>query len=330
MNTKTDNPDTAAVAGPTNSRRAVHYLRTFGVVWVTLLLFLGLTVQTDNFLSADNLRNILDQQSTVLIVAAFATLVLIAGGFDVSLSAIYVLSPLVALRVENATGSVALTVLAGVATGLLCGVVNGLVVSIGRINSFIATLATSFIFFGFAYLVSGSSIMRPSDLAIREIAATRWLGVTTATWLSLVTVVIAWVLLERSRFGRYVFAAGGNAEAARLAGVPVERVQAMTFALAGLAAGLAGTLNAARTLTAQAADDFTLVFGVIAAIVVGGTSIAGGAGAVWRSVIGVFFIALLVNGFNLNGVDPIYQRIIQGTVILAAVGIDAWSRARRT
>ncbi|MDQ1666303.1 MAG: ribose transport system permease protein, partial [Actinomycetota bacterium] len=252
MNTKTDNPDTAAVAGPTNSRRAVHYLRTFGVVWVTLLLFLGLTVQTDNFLSADNLRNILDQQSTVLIVAAFATLVLIAGGFDVSLSAIYVLSPLVALRVENATGSVALTVLAGVATGLLCGVVNGLVVSIGRINSFIATLATSFIFFGFAYLVSGSSIMRPSDLAIREIAATRWLGVTTATWLSLVTVVIAWVLLERSRFGRYVFAAGGNAEAARLAGVPVERVQAMTFALAGLAAGLAGTLNAARTLTAQA------------------------------------------------------------------------------
>jgi ribose transport system permease protein len=330
MNTKTDNPDTAAVARPTNSRGAVHYLRTFGVVWVTLLLFLGLTVQTDNFLSADNLRNILDQQSTVLIVAAFATLVLIAGGFDVSLSAIYVLSPLVALRVENSTGSVALTLLAGVATGLLCGLVNGLVVSIGRINSFIATLATSFIFFGFAYLVSGSSIMRPSDLAIREIAATRWLGVTTATWLSLVAVVIAWVLLERSRFGRYVFAAGGNAEAARLAGVPVERVQAMTFALAGLAAGLAGTLNAARTLTAQAADDFTLVFGVIAAIVVGGTSIAGGAGAVWRSVIGVFFIAFLVNGFNLNGVDPIYQRIIQGTVILAAVGIDAWSRARRT
>jgi ribose transport system permease protein len=330
MNTTTDNPDTAAVARPTNNRGAVHYLRTFGVVWVTLLLFLGLTVQTDNFLSADNLRNILDQQSTVLIVAAFATLVLIAGGFDVSLSAIYVLSPLVALRVENSTGSVALTLLAGVATGLLCGLVNGLVVSIGRINSFIATLATSFIFFGFAYLVSGSSIMRPSDLAIREIAATRWLGVTTATWLSLVAVVIAWVLLERSRFGRYVFAAGGNAEAARLAGVPVERVQAMTFALAGLAAGLAGTLNAARTLTAQAADDFTLVFGVIAAIVVGGTSIAGGAGAVWRSVIGVFFIAFLVNGFNLNGVDPIYQRIIQGTVILAAVGIDAWSRARRT
>jgi ribose transport system permease protein len=307
-----------------------HYLRTFGVVWVTLIVFLGLSLQTANFLGADNLRNILDQQSTVLIVAAFATLVVIAGGFDVSLSAIFVLSPLVALRVENATGSMTLTVVAGVLTGLVCGIVNGVVVTVFRINSFIATLATSFIFFGAAYLVSSSSILRPENMAIRDLAATRVFGLTTATWLAAVAVVIAAVLLERCRFGRYVFAAGGNPEAARLAGVPVARVQAMTFALAGLAAGLAGTLNAAKTLTAQAADDFTLVFGVIAAIVVGGTSIAGGAGAVWRSVVGVFFIALLVNGFNLNGVDPIYQRIIQGAVILAAVGVDSWSRSRRT
>jgi ribose transport system permease protein len=307
-----------------------HYLRTFGVVWVTLIVFLGLSLQTANFLGADNLRNILDQQSTVLIVAAFATLVVIAGGFDVSLSAIFVLSPLVALRVENATGSMTLTVVAGVLTGLVCGIVNGVVVTVFRINSFIATLATSFIFFGGAYLVSSSSILRPENMAIRDLAATRVFGLTTATWLAAVAVVIAAVLLERCRFGRYVFAAGGNPEAARLAGVPVARVQAMTFALAGLAAGLAGTLNAAKTLTAQAADDFTLVFGVIAAIVVGGTSIAGGAGAVWRSVVGVFFIALLVNGFNLNGVDPIYQRIIQGAVILAAVGVDSWSRSRRT
>jgi ribose transport system permease protein len=316
-------------APPSEPARIGRYLRSFGVVWVTLLLFLGLTLQTDNFLSAANLRNILDQQSAVLIVAAFATLVMIAGGFDISLSAIFVLSPLVALRVENSTGSLTLTLLAGVITGLVCGAINGLVATKGRINSFIATLATSFVFFGFAYLVSDSAILRPQDMAIRDIAATRFLGITSATWLGLIAVAIAWILLERTRFGRYVFAAGGNPEAARLAGVPVERVQAMTFVLAGLAAGIAGTLNAARTLTAQAADDFTLVFAVIAAIVVGGTSIAGGAGAVWRTLVGVLFIALMVNGFNLNGVDPIYQRIIQGVVILAAVGIDAWSRARR-
>jgi ribose transport system permease protein len=329
MSTQIDSPEVVMAAPPSEPARIGRYLRSFGVVWVTLLLFLGLTLQTDNFLSAANLRNILDQQSAVLIVAAFATLVMIAGGFDISLSAIFVLSPLVALRVENSTGSLTLTLLAGVITGLVCGAINGLVATKGRINSFIATLATSFVFFGFAYLVSDSAILRPQDMAIRDIAATRFLGITSATWLGLIAVAIAWILLERTRFGRYVFAAGGNPEAARLAGVPVERVQAMTFVLAGLAAGIAGTLNAARTLTAQAADDFTLVFAVIAAIVVGGTSIAGGAGAVWRTLVGVLFIALMVNGFNLNGVDPIYQRIIQGVVILAAVGIDAWSRARR-
>jgi len=137
------------------------------------------------------------------------------------------------------------------------------------------------------------------------------------------------VLLERTRFGRYVFAIGGSREAARLAGVPVDRVLIWAFALAGTAAGLAGALNATRTLTAQASDDFGLIFTVIAAIVVGGTSIAGGSGSIWRTVVGVFFIALLGNGFNLNGVDPIVQRIIQGLVILAAVGIDAWTRSRR-
>jgi ribose transport system permease protein len=123
-------------------------------VWVTIAVFILLSLTTQNFLSADNLRNILDQQSVVLIVAAFTTVVLISGGFDVSLGAIYVLAPIVALRVENSTKSLPLTLIIGMIVGLLCGFVNGLIVAYGRINSFIATLATSFIFFGLAYLVS--------------------------------------------------------------------------------------------------------------------------------------------------------------------------------
>jgi ribose transport system permease protein len=145
-----------------------------------------------------------------------------------------------------------------------------------------------------------------------------------------IVVVVAWFLLDRTRFGRYVFASGGNPEAGRLAGVRVSAVLAATFALGGAAAGFAGTVVSAQTLSAQATDDFSFIFAVIAAIVVGGTSIAGGEGAVWRTVVGVFFIAMLINGFNLNGVDPVYQRIIEGVVILLAVGTDAWTRARRT
>jgi len=305
-------------------------LSRFAIVWVTVAIFVLLSLTTQNFLSADNLRNILDQESVVLIVAAFTTVVLIAGGFDVSLGAVYVLAPLAALRVENNTSSLWLTMIAGMLVGVLCGLVNGLVVAYARINSFIATLATSFIFFGIAYLVSQGTILRVSDMGMRKIATTRILGITSATWIAAAIIAIAWVLLERTRFGRYVFAAGGNAEAARLSGVRVARVQVIAFTLAGFGAGLAGTLNAIRSLTAQASDDFSIIFAVIAAVVVGGTSIAGGAGAVWRSVVGVFFIAFIVNGFNLNGIDPVYQRIIQGAVILGAVAADAWSRAEKS
>lgn len=305
------------------------YLRNYGIVWVTLLLFVLLALSTPPFLSTDNLRNILDQQSITLIVAVFATIVLIAGGFDVSLSAVFILAPLVALRAQEAASSGWALMLIGAAVGVVCGLLNGLVVTKGRVNSFIATLATSLVFFGLAYLVSDGSILRVVDVDIRGIATTRILGLTSSTWIAVGCVLVAGILLERTRFGRYVFAVGGNREAARLAGVPVDRVLIWAFTLAGVAAGLAGSLNAARTLTAQASDDFGLIFTVIAAIVVGGTSIAGGSGAIWRTVVGVFFIALLGNGFNLNGVDPIFQRIIQGLVILAAVGIDAWSRSRR-
>jgi ribose transport system permease protein len=305
------------------------YARNYGIVWAALLLFVLLAVTTPAFLTVDNLRNIMDQQAVTLIVAVFATIVLISGGFDVSLSAVYILAPLVALRMMETTQSGWILMLVGTAVGVLCGLLNGLVVSKGRINAFIATLATSLILFGFAYLVSGGSILRITNVDMRAIATTKILGITSATWIAVICVVVAMILLEQTRFGRYVFAVGGNRESARLAGVPVDRVVIWAFTLAGLSAGLAGSLNAARTLTAQASDDFGLVFTVIAAVVVGGTSIAGGSGAIWRTVVGVFFIAMLGNGFNLNGIDPIVQRIVQGLVILAAVGADAWSRSQR-
>lgn len=321
-----------AVDGAATVRRRItagQVLRDYAIVWVTILLFVFLSVTTENFATATNLRNILDQQATVLIVAAVTTLTVIAGGFDVSLSAIYILSPLVALRVENTTGSIALAIAVGMLTGLLAGTVNGFIVAKLKINSFIATLATSFGFFGIAYWVSDKSILRPNDLGFRDWSTTKILGLNSATWIAILVVAVAWFTLERTRAGRYVFAAGGNPDAATLSGVRVPRVLWACFAMGGLAAGLAGVIQSSQTLSSQASDDFSFVFAVIAAVVVGGTSIAGGEGAVWRSVVGVLFIAMLVNGFNLNGIDPVFQRVIQGVVILIAVGVDAWTRSRR-
>ena len=154
------------------------------------------------------------------------------------------------------------------------------------------------------------------------------MGLTSATWIAVVVVIVAAVLLTQTRFGRNVFATGGNREAARLAGVHVDRVQAITFVALGGAAAIAGVINSSRSGSAQPSDDFSFVFSVLTAVIVGGTSIAGGQGAIWRTVTAAFFLAFLNNGFNLHQIDPIWQRLIEGMVILVAVGIDAWTQRR--
>ena len=306
--------------------KVILFARAYGIVLVTVLLFVLLALTTDGFASFRNFRNILDQQSTVLIAASFMTIATIAGNFDVSVSAVFVATPLVALTVENATGSVPLAVLAAVLTGTLMGLFNGIIVARFRINSFIATLATSFMFFGAGYLISDRSLLRPVGDAYPLLARTNILGLTSSTWVSFAMVLIASVLLTQTRFGRNVFATGGNPEAARIAGVAVSRVQITTFALLSTSAAIAGVLNSSRSLSAQPSDDFSFVFAVLTAVIVGGTSIAGGQGAVWRSVAGAFFLAFLSNGFNLHQIDPIWQRLIMGMVILVAVGIDSWTQ----
>ena len=309
----------------------IGLLTEYAIVWVVLALFLFLALTTPNFLSAANMRNILDQQSLILIAASAATIVLISGGFDLSQGAVYVVAPLVALGVEIQTGSVIVAILAGLSFGLVVGAVNGGVITLGKINSFIATLATSFIIFGIGFIVSDRALMRPDDRdAWAVLARTDILGITSATVIAIIVVVAAGFLLSQTRFGRYVYAVGGNADAARLAGVRVRWVIVGAFTLSAVAAALAGVLRSSRTMSSTPSDDLHFVFDVLAAVVVGGTSIAGGEGAIWRTVLGAFFIAFMINGFNLNQIDPIFQRIVQGTVILAAVGIDAWARSRRS
>ncbi len=138
--------------------------------------------------------------------------------------------------------------------------------------------------------------------------------------------LVAAIVLARTTFGRYVYATGGNAMAARLGGVRVDGIRVATFVISGAAAALAGIIDASRVLSAQASSGSFLTFTVLAGVVVGGTSILGGEGAIWRTVAGCLFIALVGNGFNLLGLDPFYQQITLGVILLLAVGVDAWSR----
>jgi ribose transport system permease protein len=186
-----------------------------------------------------------------------------------------------------------------------------------------------------SFIVSGcSSLVTKGNLLVLfdktnfgKVARTDFLTVKTSIWLMVVVVIAFGVLLATTTAGRYMYATGGNRAAARLAGVRVDAVRVLAFALSGTAAGLAGVIDTSRVLSAQASpDDTTLAFTVLAGIVVGGTSILGGEGAVWRTVVGVLFIALIGNGYLLLQFDPLYEQITMGALLLAAVGLDAFSR----
>jgi len=186
----------------------------------------------------------------------------------------------------------------------------------------------SFIVSGCASLVTKGNLLVLFDKpGFGKFARTEFLTVRTSIWVMVVAVLaVGWVLAATTA-GRYMYAAGGNAEAARLAGVRVNAIRTATFVLSGGAAGLAGVIDTSRVLSAQASTgDTSLAFTVLAGIVVGGTSILGGEGAVWRTVVGVLFIALIGNGYILLGLDPLYEQITMGVILLAAVGLDALSR----
>jgi ribose transport system permease protein len=303
-------------------------LRGAGILIPFAALFLVLAVTSDSFATETNLLNILDQQTATLIIAAAGTLVLVAGGIDLSVGAIYALAGVTAAKLAQ-HGSPAPAIAAGVAIGLAVGVVNGVVATFFRINALIATLAMSFVISGIASLIThGNLVVLFEHPEFGDIARTHLLGVRSSTWIMLVAVVVIGVVLGRTVAGRYMYAAGGSAEAARLAGVRVNAVRVLAFSISGAAAGLAGVLDASRVLSAQSGSGEALAFTVLAGIVVGGTSILGGEGAVWRTFVGVLFIALVGNGFDLLGLDPLYEQITLGVIMLLAVGIDAWARQR--
>jgi ribose transport system permease protein len=318
-----------AVSSSVAQARRVDYtrLRSLGILIPFVVLFVVLSASSSAFATRANLLNILDQQSATLIVAAAGTLVLVAGGIDLSVGSVYSLAGVTAAELAQHHDAW-LAIAAGIGAAAAVGLVNGLVTTLLRINSLIATLAMAFVVAGLASrITSGNLIVLFDKPAFGRLAQTEWFTVKTSIWLMVAAVIALGIVLARTTAGRYMYAVGGNAEAARLAGVRVNAVRVLTFVLSGTAAGLAGVIDASRVLSAEAStDSTTFAFTVLAGIVVGGTSILGGDGAVWRSVVGVLFIALIGNGYVLLGLDPLYEQITMGLILLAAVALDAWTR----
>lgn len=305
------------------------FLRDYAVLILLVLIPIVLSFLSPSFLTVPNLLNIATQNAPLAIIAVAGTFVIISGNFDLSVAAIYAVGSVAAAYVAVSTGNVVVALLAPLAIGVVLGLVNGLVVAKMRIHSFLATLATSMIYGSFAVLITGGSLVTVATKGFSTLGRDRTLGLFNAVWVLIIVIIIGTILLNRTRFGRYVFAVGGNPSAAELSGLSVDRIRIAVFTLSGLAAGIAAAIGVSRISSGQPLAGSGLELQAIAAIVLGGTSINGGIGAVWRSIAGVFLIALIGNGFDLMNFNPQTKNLVTGAIILVAVAIGVIGRRRR-
>jgi ribose transport system permease protein len=304
------------------------FLQSYAVLILIIVLVTTLTLLSDSFLTVRNVLNILNQNAPLAIMAAAMTLVIIAGGFDLSVGATFAMgsvsSAWIALNVDPYLG-LALAPFIGLGFGIL----NGIVITRLKVHSFLATIATALIFSGTATYLSDGRLISVRLEEFVWLGRGSFLGVFNAIWIMLIFAGALTFLLTRTTFGRRVFSVGGNIEAAILSGIRTERVRIATFAIAGFAAGLASIITTSRVAVGQSTAGQGMELQAIAAVILGGTSIYGGQGAVWRSVAGVYLLALINNGFNILNADPFLRDLTTGIVILAAIAVSAIGQSRR-
>jgi ribose transport system permease protein len=289
-----------------------------------LVLCVATALLTSRFLSPLNLTNIFVQSSIMAVIAMGMTFVIIGGGFDLSVGSTVALSGCVAAMTMLKFGILA-GVVAGIAIGAAVGLANGLVVAALRVNPFIATLGSMVLVRGIVYIITaGAPVSGEEGLPSAFIAFgnARLLGVHYLVWVPALLLVALSALLHLTPYGRRIYATGGNKQAAYLSGVAVERIVASTYVWCGALAGVAGVMLAARLQSGQPTAGEFYELTAIAAVVLGGASLHGGEGTLYKSVIGVFIMIVLGNGLNLLNVDSYWQRVAIGAVIVAAAAAD--------
>lgn len=280
-------------------------------------------LMTDRFLSPLNLTNILVQSSIMAVIALGMTLVIIGGGFDLSVGSTVALSGCIAAMAMVKAGLIA-GVAAGIAAGAAVGLANGLIIAMLGVNPFITTLGTMVLVRGVVFIVTGGAPVGDEGLPAAFVAfgSGRLFGIHYLVWVpAILLVALSW-MMQVTPYGRRIYATGGGREAAYLSGVPVRRVVASTYVWCGALAGVAGVMLAARLQSGQPTAGEFYELTAIAAVVLGGASLHGGEGALYKSIIGVFIMIVLGNSLNLLNVDSYWQRVAVGAVIIAAAAAD--------
>ncbi|GAA0966383.1 ribose ABC transporter permease [Acrocarpospora macrocephala] len=297
-----------------------------GIVAVLIVLVALMAVIAPNFATVDNLLNIARSISINAILAAGMTFVILTAGIDLSVGSIVAVSGVVAVLSAVADVPAPLAIVAGVLAGAVAGLLNGLLTSYLALAAFIVTLGTMTCLRGLAYTMTDGQPIVSNTLNFRDIGNGYMLGVPVPVVVMAVVYLVAWFLLERTRYGRHVYAVGGNAEAARLAGVNVRAVTTSVYVLAGACAGLAGVIFAARVVSAQPTAGTGYELDAIAAVVLGGTSLMGGRGRILGTLVGSIILGVLSTGLILMNVPFFTQLLVKGVVIILAIGIDSLKR----
>lgn len=294
------------------------------IALVVLCLILSLNPVTKHtFLTLKNIFNVLRQISTNLFLACGMTMVIILGGIDLSVGSIIAFSGCIAAgAVVRYNLPLGVALLIGILFGLIFGLFNGLVISRTTIPPFIVTLATMNITKGLAYVYTGGSPVRVVTKEWQFIGAGYIGSVPTPVIILIVVLIVTALIMNKTKMGRYIYAVGGNAQAAVFSGIKVSRVKFFVYAYSGLMAGLAGIVLASRMYSGQPTAGEGAEMDAIAAVVVGGTSMSGGYGKIGGTLIGGLIIGVLNNGLNLLNVNSFWQYVIKGAVILLAVFID--------
>ena len=315
-------------------RRRVDLRQGGEIIALVLLVVVFALINPDSFLTVVNIQTILDQASTPLIIGVGATLVILLGCIDLSveglMSACGLAFVLLAANSRNGTDLGLWAIVIGVALGAALGLANGLVHTVLKIPSFIVTLGMGFVGFGIATLLFGDAQLPfLSDAGFKDWPTDKLLGLTHSFWLAALVVAVGLVVSRFTRLGRYTYAIGNSEHIARDNGVAVGRYKVMVFTIAGACSGLAGVLTTMQLGSAPARIGIGMLFLTIAAVVIGGTSLGGGKGGIFRTTIGVLMLTVINNGLIQSDVSPNVQTAVSGGVLVAAIIAASWPHRSR-
>ncbi|WP_254615029.1 ABC transporter permease subunit [Burkholderia pyrrocinia] len=313
------------------SSRKVQVRRLIGAIGmlpVLIILCVAFNFATQGtFFTGQNIAIVSQQAAINTVLAAGMTFVILTGGIDLSVGSIVATAAMTAMMASLSPSFGALALPIGLLTGAFLGVVNGLLIAYLRLPAFIVTLGSLTAVRGLARLLGDDGTVMNQNLSFAWIGNASVLGVPVLAIIALAVILISWFILRRTVLGIWIYALGGNPAAARLSGIKVSLILLFVYAISGLLSGLGGVMSAARLYAAnglQIGQGYEL--DAIAAVILGGTSFVGGVGSIWGTLVGALIIAVLSNGLVILGVSDIWQFIIKGLVIIAAVALDRFRR----